>query len=251
MDHNLQEYADVIRYDEENKGTYELATILKMCQLSEGPVLDAATGTGRIAIPLAQEGYEVVGVDLHQGMLDHAALKSAELNLDIVWQQADCEELPWENNFQLVSMVGNAFQHFLTNDSQSRLLQSFHKALKPGGICLFDTRFPLADEIFQPDELLVDHKYTCADGRVCEVAYQSSYDAVSQIQRYKTVRTYYVNDQIDNDDTTYIDLRYTFPQELIRLMDASGFELLHMWGGWKEQPLTGKSISIVVAARKR
>ncbi|MCD4732680.1 class I SAM-dependent methyltransferase, partial [bacterium] len=47
---------------------------------TNGPILEIAVGTGRLAIPLAEEGHEVVGLDLSQEMLDIAREKLNKVN---------------------------------------------------------------------------------------------------------------------------------------------------------------------------
>lgn len=57
-------------------------------------------------------------------------------------------------------------------------------------------------------------------------------------------------DQIVMERRTTIDLRYTYPQELSRLLELNGFELLHVYGNWSAEPLQAASSSMVVICRK-
>ncbi len=82
--HNSEEYNDPILYDQENNQYMpELAFLLKWASQMKGPMIDVACGTGRMTIPLAEKGHKLIGVDIHKGMLDEAANKSANLGLKI------------------------------------------------------------------------------------------------------------------------------------------------------------------------
>lgn len=67
-------------------------------------VLDVATGTGRLALDLAERGADVTGVDISQEMLDVAEQKAEERDLDITWEQMDAEDLDVDDDaFDIVT----------------------------------------------------------------------------------------------------------------------------------------------------
>lgn len=91
MDWDLSEYEDPNLYDLENQGNPELPLLLewtKKLEIKGEPLLDLACGTGRTALPLAEAGYSVIGVDLHAGMLEQARRKTPA-GADIRWVQQD------------------------------------------------------------------------------------------------------------------------------------------------------------------
>jgi len=81
------------------------------------------------------------------------------------------QQLP-KYNFNLVTetpfayMVGNSFQHFLTNELQNRLLQSVRSLLTDNGIFVFDTRFPTSDELLQASFWFVNHIFVSLFNRL-------------------------------------------------------------------------------------
>ena len=113
---NLEEYDDPAAYDQEN-GQYlgELPLLLEWAGKVDGPIIDLACGTGRLTLPLAEEGYSLIGIDIHEGMLEQAAIKARELNLDIEWLQQDCANFQAGVKSPFMFMVGNSLQHFHTN----------------------------------------------------------------------------------------------------------------------------------------
>lgn len=253
MDWDLSEYEDPNLYDIENQGNPELPMILSWAKKLEigkkTPLLDLACGTGRTALPLAEAGYSIVGVDLHAGMLEQACRKTPA-GADIRWVQQDLTQLRLAELSPLAYMAGNGFQHFLTNEVQDRLLQSIRSVLTTDGILLFDARFPAAEELLQPPveeywrtiEIATDHR--------CDVYTITSYDPVAQVQHYTTIRRFIEGEKLREERKTTIDLRYTYPQELARMLEANGFELLHLYGGWSGASLQPASLSMVAVCRR-
>ncbi|WP_289356919.1 hypothetical protein [Paenibacillus sp. S-12] len=84
----------------------------------------------------------------------------------------------------------------------------------------------------------------------CDVYTIAVYDPLAQIQHYTTIRRFREQDRLVRERTTTIDLRYTYPQELSRLLELNGFELLHVHGSWSAEPLQASSSSMVVICRK-
>jgi SAM-dependent methyltransferase len=99
--------------------------------IPRGRALDIATGKGRNAIFLAEQGFDVVAVDVSPVALDDARKRAAGKSLSISWQQADLErvELP-EATYDLVVDF---------NYLQRSLIPQIKAALKPGGHVIFET----------------------------------------------------------------------------------------------------------------
>src|SRR5919202_3651613 len=77
IDHNnLEEYADPVAYDREDSSDTGVAFYAALARETDGPVLEIACGTGRVAIPIARQGYAVTGLDIVPGMLELARSKS-------------------------------------------------------------------------------------------------------------------------------------------------------------------------------
>lgn len=74
-------------------------------------------------------------------------------------------------------------------------------------------------------------------GRKCDLYTEMIYDSIQQIQHYITTRRFYEDDVLVEELKTTIDLRYTYPQELERLLVANGFELLHIYNDWEGNEL--------------
>ncbi|MBJ8053485.1 class I SAM-dependent methyltransferase [Bacillus cereus] len=213
-------------------------------------ILDIACGTGRVTIPFIENGYQMIGVDIHEGMLTEAKKKSANFK-KVKWLQQDCLQLSVEETIPLAYMVGHGFQHFLTNIHQNQLLTSIHNALAEIGIFIFDTRFPSKEELMQPSTEEYWATITDEKGRRCDLYTEMNYDSIQQIQHYITTRRFYEDNALVEELKTTIDLRYTHPQELEKLLVVNGFELLHIYNDWDGNELQEDCYSMVVVCQKK
>ncbi|MBS4200773.1 methyltransferase domain-containing protein [Bacillus sp. FJAT-49732] len=253
MLYNSEEYNDPILYDKENDSYNEdISFLLKWAAKKQGPIIDLACGTGRATIPLAKEGYQLIGVDIHRGMLNEAKNKASKQNLPIEWIEQDCTKFELDGKSGLIYTVGNSFQHFLSNEAQDGLLSSVHKHLEDEGIFIFGTRFPSTEELLQPSSEEYWRTYIDREtGNKVDVYTISNYDSLNQIQHYTTIRKYKnTNDEMVNEKRTNISLRYVFPKEMERMLSAHGFKVLHLYKDWNETPITNDSYQMIYVCQK-
>jgi SAM-dependent methyltransferase len=103
-----------------------------------GPVLELGVGTGRVAVPLAERGLEVVGLDPSQGML--ARLREKSDRVEIIEGVMDDFDLGRE--FQLVYVVSSTIFAPLTQEEQVATFRCVARQLRPGGVFLVQAFFP-------------------------------------------------------------------------------------------------------------
>ena len=250
---NLEEYDDPSLYDVENESYKEdISFLLKWASRVEGPIIDLACGTGRATIPLAGRGHQIIGVDLHSGMLNEAKRKSAERQLSIEWVNQDCTDLRLAQKSNLIYMVGNSFQHFLSNDEQDSLFTSVNQHLETDGLFIFNTRFPSEEELLQPstEEYWKTYQDPKTLGKV-DVFTISTYDSLNQVQHYTMIRRFKDEDEtVLEEKRTNISLRYVFPKEMERVLSLHGFEIHRVYNDWNETPLTSDSYQMIYVCKK-
>jgi SAM-dependent methyltransferase len=268
IDHdNLEEFADPHRYDLEDDSDTGIAFYTALAHETGGPVLEIACGTGRVAIPIARQGYAVTGLDLVRGMLDLARSKSA--GLPTRWVHADARAFDLGDRFRLVFLTGNAFQAFLTRPDQEALLDRVRAHLHDDGLFAFETRNPRWPSLVPPEpaqsqspqpeglfaylEIHAEEEpwltYTDPSGREVRASHTRVYDHVSQVLHWTTYRRYRQNGH-EQTKITRIAVRFTFPQELDALLHYNGFTTLRRYGDWTLDPLTAASPSIILVCRK-
>lgn len=129
----------------ENRLRFELPFIEIQLRLlgDHARVLDAACGTGKHVIALAQKGFEAAGADISGGMVERARINSKEANLAIRFEQAGFGELSKvfeKNSFDAVLCLGNSLPHVLGKLELARALTDFAACLRPGGMVMFQNR---------------------------------------------------------------------------------------------------------------
>jgi len=114
---------------------------------SGGPVLELGVGTGRIAVPIAAAGIEVVGVDLSAGMLEVAGERAALAGVELDLRLGDMREPPVDGTFPLVLIPFRSLLHMETDADRRAVLRTVARRLAPGGTFIFDVFAPGADDI--------------------------------------------------------------------------------------------------------
>ncbi|MCQ6264662.1 class I SAM-dependent methyltransferase [Fictibacillus sp. WQ 8-8] len=103
-------------------------------------IADLGCGTGRIALYLGEEGYEILGIDPDPNAIETAKQKDKKLLVE--WKIGTSEEL-MDASFDLVMMTSNVAQVFLKDIDWNKTLLDIYNSLNNGGYLIFDTRNPL------------------------------------------------------------------------------------------------------------
>jgi SAM-dependent methyltransferase len=114
---------------------------------SGGPVLELGVGSGRIAVPVASAGIDVVGVDLSTGMLGVAAEAAALAGVELDLRHGDMRDPPVEGEFPLVLIPFRSILHMETDADRRATLRAVQKHLAPKGRFVFDVFTPSSEDI--------------------------------------------------------------------------------------------------------
>ena len=128
----------------------DVAFYERIARETSGGVLELASGTGRIALALAEAGLEITGVDISVGMLSvarrKAAIRPASVRDRLTLIHQDMSQLNLGRQFGFIFVPARSFQHLLTIDLQRRSLEAIHRHLESTGrlvLHLFDPRLDL------------------------------------------------------------------------------------------------------------
>src|SRR5690348_3432026 len=186
---SLEEFRDPETYDVEVEDFDEDRPLIEQWARSlRGPLLDLACGTGRMALRMAELGYQVTGVDITPEMIDWARQKGTKQGVSIDWVVADARTFQLQKQFPFIYMLENVFQFFLTRADQEAMLARVREHLLPEGCFLFETRNPTPrnlQQVFHPDP----RTYTLPAGGKMLVTEEQHYDPMTQIQHYKLFLT--------------------------------------------------------------
>jgi SAM-dependent methyltransferase len=247
----LEGYRDAQAYDvEEGDDDPDYPLTEQLARELGGPLLDLACGTGTIAIRMAQQGYEVTGVDIIPEMIEWAQQKAQTQGASIEWVVADARAFHLHKQFSLIYMLGNAFQHFLTRADQEALLACVREHLHPQGYFLFGTRHPSPRNLLQA-RFPEPQTYTLPDGRQYVLREQQEYDPITQIQHYTFHEHWLTPEGLQEKKMYRSALRYVFPQEMEALLFYNGFQIRSCYGNWQQEPLTATSPYMISMCQRR
>lgn len=199
----------------------------------DGPVLELAIGTGRIALPLARRGIEVHGIDASPSMIERLRAKPGGEELPVA--VGDFADVDIEGPFSLVFVVFNTFFALLTQDDQVRCFENVARRLLPGGHFLI--------EAFVPDQGRFDR------GQRVSVTGIEGDEVRLEVSRHDPVRQRSTTRHLvvgpGGIRSLPVQARYAFPAELDLMGRLAGLSLSHRWGGWNEEPFDAGSTSHV------
>jgi 2-polyprenyl-3-methyl-5-hydroxy-6-metoxy-1,4-benzoquinol methylase len=112
IDHdNLEEFRDPQTYNLQDEGYYDDYPLTEQWARSLGvPLLDLACGTGRMALRMAELGYQVTGVDITPEMIGWARQKAAQYVRDVVFDGSLADNKLFRN-FAIRSAFGDKTKH--------------------------------------------------------------------------------------------------------------------------------------------
>jgi SAM-dependent methyltransferase len=130
---------------------------LALAARADGPILELAVGTGRLAIPLAEAGYRVTGVDLDSAMLDRARRHASEARAAaaerLTLVEADMVDLrlPDAGTFGLAFIALNSLLVLPSRAAQRAVMRTLADHLAPGGLAVADVWIPDAEDLARFD----------------------------------------------------------------------------------------------------
>jgi SAM-dependent methyltransferase len=218
------------RYDESAADMFEPAVVDPVVDFladlaGDGAALELGIGTGRIALPLAQRGIHVHGIDLSEAMVARLRAKPGGEELPVA--MGDFATTRVEGTFSLAYVVFNTIMNLRTQDRQVACFENVAAHLQPGGRFVVETMLPELQRLPRGETFLpfdVSPKHLGFD----------EYDVAHQ---GLTSHHYY---PAEGDYATFPG-RYVWPSELDLMARIAGMKLRERWSGWKREPFTSES----------
>jgi SAM-dependent methyltransferase len=194
-----------------------------------GPALELGIGTGRVALPLAERGVEVHGIDASPAMLERLRAKPGADR--VVTHLGDMGEVAVDGEFPLVFVLVNTIFMLGSQDEQVSCFQAVSRRLAPAG------RFVVEAQV--PDVGLYSQRQQVRTQRVdadSVVLAARSFDPVTQRMVAQQV-------QLSEAGLRLVPgiLRFAWPAELDLMARLAGLRLSQRWSGWKREPFTATS----------
>lgn len=203
----------------------------------DGPVLEFAVGTGRVALALSARGVSVRGIELSPHMAERLRAKPGADAVPVTIGDMTTTRVPGE--FTLVYLVANTIMNVTTQDDQIAVFANAAAHLRPGGRFVVSVIVPALRAV-PPGE----------PGRILRfdpghIGIETFDDLVGQIAWSRHWMA--VDGRLIRHSHPY---RYVWPSELDLMARITGFRLQNRWASWDKAPFTSDSDSQVAVFQK-
>ena len=236
----------------------DLDLYLALADRADGPVLELAAGTGRLAVPLAKAGHEVTAVDIDEAMLARSRDRAADAGLapdTVEVVRADLLELPGPATprYALAFIALNSIMLLATRDRQRAAIRTLAAQLRPGGIAAVDAWLPDADDLARFDGR-VFHEWVREDPATGALVTKTG-SAVHDASNGTIVLTVVFDEAPQGDAprrwVRQDRLRLISADELVSFAEEAGLAVEMVAGGYDLTPLgPGAERAILIAERR-
>ena len=199
-----------------------------------GPVVELGVGTGRIAVPIAAEGIDVIGVDSSAEMMavcrERAELAGVDARIDL--RLGDLAAPPVDERAPLVICPFRSYLHLQSDEDRLRALRAAREILTPGGRLAFDVFAPASDDVSETHGRWLEREPGIFERADWNTETRTLTLSVRGAQGAATM-----------------SLAWLSPREWRALLEAAGFEVEACYGWFDRSPYTGGEDTVWLARR--
>ena len=220
------------RYDESSADMFDPAVVDPVVDFladlaGSGRALELGIGTGRIALPLAQRGVPVHGIELSRAMASRLRGKPGGDAVGVTI--GDFTSTTVEGTFSLAYLVFNTIMNLTTQDAQVACFRNVARHLEPGGCFVIEVGVPELQRL-PPGETI--RPFHISETRL-------GFDEIDVATQALTSHHFeLVDGQLERFSAPF---RYVWPSELDLMAQLAGMTLRERWSGWKREPFTSES----------
>jgi SAM-dependent methyltransferase len=220
------------RYDESSAEMFDPVVVdpavAFLAELAgSGRALELGIGTGRIALPLAQRGVPVHGIELSKSMVKRLRAKPGGEDIDVTI--GDFATTAVDGTFSVAYLVFNTIMNLTTQAAQVACFRNVAAHLEPGGCFVIEVVVPDLQRL-PPGETI--HAFHVSETRW-------------GLDEYDVARQGLTSHHFELVDGTLerlsIPFRYAWPSELDLMAQLAGMRLRERWSGWSREPFTSDS----------
>lgn len=236
----------------------DLDLLLALAARAGGPVLELASGSGRLTVPLAEDGHDVTGVDLDEAMLGRArdradaAGKAVARRVRLVRGDARTVRLPDAGTYRLACIPLNSVFLMGTRADQAAAVATLAAHLAPGGLAVVDAWLPDADDLSRYDGRLVLEwvRVDPATGRTVTKSGSAVYDATTASVVLTTIFEEGLAGEPPVRWVRADRMRLVTPDELVAFADAAGLVTETLAGDYDMGELAPGAERVILVARR-
>lgn len=222
-----------------------LCGLLKDYGVPDGLVLDLGCGTGSLTEILARRGYDMIGVDNSQDMLQIAMEKRAESGLDILYLCQDMREFELYGTVAAIVSICDSMNYLTEYEELVQTLKLVNNYLDPQGIFIFDL-----NTLYKYREIIGDR--TIAESREeCSFIWDNAFDEETRINEYDL--SLFIQEEDDlyrRFDETHYQRAYTM-DEIRQAVSEAGMEWVAAYDAFTREEPKEDSQRVYVVVRER
>lgn len=205
--------------------------------------LDVGCGTGSMTVLLAQEGFDVTGVDLSSDMLMVAQEKAEKARVPLSLFQQDMRELEGLGEFDCVTILCDSLNYILSQEDVKRTFISAGKHMSSGGLLLFDVH-----SIHKINDIFIGQTYGSNEENLSYI-WQCYQGELENSVEHELSFFILNGKKYDRYDECHVQRTFSV-DEYTKWLKECGFELLDVTADFKSSVPTEKSERILFAAKK-
>ena len=234
-------FMDQVPYE---KWSGRIIQILSAYGIRDGLVLDLGCGTGSMTELLAGAGYDMIGVDASEEMLELAYEKRAESGHDILYLLQDMREFELYGTVRAIVSVCDSLNYITEEEELLHVFRLVRNYLDPDGVFFFDM-----NTIYKYSKMLGET--TIAENREeGSFIWENYYDPEEQLNQYDL--TLYIRDEDDRYvrfEETHIQKAYAL-ERVLELLEKAGLKAEQIFDSDTEKKVTDTTGKFCIAARK-
>ncbi len=217
--------------------TNDIEFICELVSSFGDPVLELAAGTGRLAVPLAENGFSYTGLDNSAEYVKWASDKLSSFeNASILL--GDMRSFNLKNKYQSCFIGFNSIFHLMSNNDILSCFQTVYGHLNNNGLFFIDMFLPDPSFLHRDPTPVEIMEFDHPDGGKCTVKETNSYDDSTQIN---SIIWYFYTAGKKSPDLFTFDMHMIYPDTMFSLLNEAGFSIKQVWGDYDKSPLTEES----------
>jgi len=219
--------------------------LLKDYQIENGILLDLGCGTGSLTKLMARHGFDMIGIDNSEEMLEIAMEKKLESGLDILYLLQDMREIELYGTVRAVISICDSMNYIMDEEDLLKVFKLVNNYLDPKGIFIFDLNTKYKYEQILGERVIAENREDCS------FIWENYYYGDEEVNEYDL--TLFIKEE-DNLYRRFQENHYQKvyePDAVKKLLEKAGMELLAVYDAFTKEPPKNDSERIYVIAREK